>query len=120
VVAPRHQEFFRVTSTDPKRMSSARHEFVQQLQALGDRGCAEYGDTGGIAARPVETCYQAIPTGSPLAVNTMGMVRVAAFATCGEGSPPVAAIRATCRRTRSAASSDNRSYWPCYDPSRNC
>jgi hypothetical protein len=47
---PRHQEFFRVTSTDPKRMSSARHEFVQQLQALGDRGCAEYGDTGGIAA----------------------------------------------------------------------
>jgi hypothetical protein len=36
-------------------MSSARHEFVQQLQALGDRGCAEYGDTGGIAARPVET-----------------------------------------------------------------
>ena len=36
-------------------------------------------------------------TGSPLAVNTIGMVWVAAFATSGDGLPPVAANTATCR-----------------------
>ena len=52
-------------------------------------------------------------TGSPLAVNTIGIVWVAALADCGEGSPPVAAITATCRRTNSAANSGSRSNWPC-------
>src|SRR6516165_8910372 len=42
-------------------------------------------------------------TGSPLAVNTIGIVWVAALAACGEGSPPVAAITTTCRRTKSAS-----------------
>ena len=52
-------------------------------------------------------------TGSPLEANTIGIVRVAAATICGEGSPPSAAITATCRLTRSAASSAIRSYWPC-------
>ena len=41
--------------------------------------------------------------GSPLAANTIGIVWVAALPICGEGSPPLAAITATCRRTNSAA-----------------
>jgi hypothetical protein len=36
------------------------------------------------------------PTGSMTCTNTIGIVR-AAFSICGEGSPPSAAITATCR-----------------------
>jgi hypothetical protein len=43
---------------------------------------------GRITARPVETRYQAILDG------------VASGRACGEGSPPAAAMTATCRRTR--------------------
>ena len=48
------------------------------------------------------------PTGSAELVITMGMVLVAFFAANGVG-PPVATIRSTFRRTRSAASSGRRS-----------
>jgi hypothetical protein len=36
-------------------------------------------------------------------VKRIGMVEVTAFAACAEMVPPVAAITATCRRTKSAA-----------------
>jgi hypothetical protein len=42
------------------------------------------------------------PTGSMTCTNTIGIVRVAFSTICGEGSPPSAAITATCRFTRSA------------------
>src|SRR5262245_45702763 len=34
-----------------------RHEVMQQLQSLGNRCRTKYGDTGSIAARPVEAVY---------------------------------------------------------------
>jgi hypothetical protein len=44
--------------------------------------------------------------------KTIGMVEVAAFAACTAGSPPVAAMTATGRRTSSVAIAGNLSYWP--------
>ena len=41
--------------------AALRHEVIQQLQSLGDRGRTKYGDTSSIAARPVEAVYQAFP-----------------------------------------------------------
>jgi hypothetical protein len=41
--------------------------------------------------------------------KTMGIVVVASLAANAEVDPPVAAITATCRRTKSAANSGNRS-----------
>jgi hypothetical protein len=49
-------------------------------------------------------------TGSEPVTKTIGIVAVAAFAASTE--PPDAAITATCRFTRSAASRGNRSYRP--------
>ena len=40
--------------------------------------------------------------GSSPTLKIMGMVAVAAFAACAETLPPVAAITATCRRTKTA------------------
>jgi hypothetical protein len=51
-------------------------------------------------------------TGSPAVVNTTGIVVVAALAANTEAPPPVAAITATLRPTRSAASAGNLSGWP--------
>src|SRR5262249_54253142 len=51
-------------------------------------------------------------TGSPAVVNTTGIVVVAALAANTEAPPPVAAIAATFRSTRSAASAGNRSGEP--------
>ena len=51
-----------------------------------------------------------ILTGSLLLSKTIGIVVVAALAASAETSPPVAAITATRRRTRSAASIGRRSY----------
>ena len=50
-------------------------------------------------------------TGFSLTMKTMGIVVVAALAAIAAGVP-VAAITVTRRRTRSAASSGSRSYWP--------
>jgi hypothetical protein len=51
-------------------------------------------------------------TGSPPMVKTMGSVVVARLAASAAGSPPVDAITATWRCTRSAASAGNRSSRP--------
>jgi hypothetical protein len=51
------------------------------------------------------------PTGSPPNVKTIGIVVVAALAAKIELPPPVAAITATLRAIRSAASAGNRSCW---------
>src|SRR5215211_5484594 len=51
-------------------------------------------------------------TGSWGTAKTIGIVAVAAFAAAAVGMPPPLAITATWRRTRSAASAGNRSYWP--------
>jgi hypothetical protein len=51
-------------------------------------------------------------TGSTPVAKTIGMVEVAAFAACTAGSPPVAAMTATGRRTSSVAIAGNLSYWP--------
>jgi hypothetical protein len=48
-------------------------------------------------------------TGSSAARKTMGIVVVVAFAANAEVGPPVAAITATCRRTKSAANAGSRS-----------
>ena len=58
-----------------------------------------------LATRP---CW----TGSPAVVNTTGIVVVAALVANTEAPPPVAAITATLRPTRSAASAGNRSGCP--------
>jgi len=46
--------------------------------------------------------------GSPPIANTIGMLVVAAFAASAAGVPPIAAITATFRRTRSADSIGKR------------
>ena len=48
-------------------------------------------------------------TGSSPTAKTMGIVVVAALAANAAGVPPIVAITATCRRTRSAASAGSRS-----------
>ena len=50
--------------------------------------------------------------GSLATMKTMGVVVVAALAASAEGGPPVAAMTATLRETRSAARAGNRSYRP--------
>ena len=50
--------------------------------------------------------------GSAPVLNTTGMVVVAFFAARLDGGPPTAAMTLTLRRTRSAASSGNRSVLP--------
>ena len=50
-------------------------------------------------------------TGSTPLVNTIGIVAVDAFAASAALLPPVAAIAATPRRTKSVASTGNRSFW---------
>jgi hypothetical protein len=52
-----------------------------------------------------------IAIGSAAVVNTIGIAEVAALATNAAGVL-VAAITVTRRRTRSAASTGSRSYWP--------
>jgi len=51
-------------------------------------------------------------TGSPATPNTIGMVAVAVLAASPAAPVPGVAMTLTCRRTRSAASSGKRSYWP--------
>src|SRR6516165_1620471 len=50
-------------------------------------------------------------TGSSVATKTTGIVFVAALTASAEVIPPVAAITATCRRTKSAASAGNNCRW---------
>jgi hypothetical protein len=57
-----------------------------------------------LATRPIFT-------GSVPAVNTIGIVVVAALAASAEAVPPVAAITAILRRTSSAASTGSRLAW---------
>ena len=51
-------------------------------------------------------------TGSPPLAKTMGIVEVAALAAIADAVPPMARIRSTERRTRSAASAGRRPYCP--------
>jgi hypothetical protein len=51
-------------------------------------------------------------TESPAVLKTIGIVRVSVFAASAAGALPGAAITVTWRRTRSAASTANRSFWP--------
>ena len=51
-------------------------------------------------------------TGSPPVAKTIGMTAVAALAATPDAVTPVATMTVTCRRTRSAARTGNRSYWP--------
>src|SRR5258708_19187169 len=53
-----------------------------------------------------------LTTGSAPVSNTIGIVLVAAIATCAAAVLPGVTMTLTRRRTRPAASSGKRSYWP--------
>ena len=65
-------------------------------------------DPGQVAARAGEAGDETNFTGSSAARKTMEIVVVVAFAANAEVGPPVAAITATCRRTKSAAIAGSR------------
>src|SRR5262249_21349352 len=92
--------------------SNLRHELVQQLESLRYRSWTEYGDTRGIATRPVKARYQGFPHWVAVRGEHGRNSFSRRLSTSGEGWPPIAAMTATCRRTRSAANSGNRSYCP--------
>jgi hypothetical protein len=84
---------------------------MKQLQALGNQLHVEQAYARDVAGRPGQAWHEAPPTGSPPLWNTIGIVEVTAIAARTVLSPPVAAITATFRRTRSAASSGNLALW---------
>ena len=78
----------------------ARYEFADQIesfcvQVAGDEDNA----SSCIAAWPIDLWTKPAATGSPLDVNTIGIVEVAVFATCAETSPPTATSTSTRRST---------------------
>src|SRR5262245_39646322 len=85
--------------------SSPRNQLAQKLQSLSHQFTRKKIDARHVAAGPSEARDKANPDGVLGAtMNTMGIVVVAALRIEGTSSPAVA-MTATCRRTRSVASS---------------
>ena len=97
---------------DQRRNGGCRGEqFAHQFQPLRRNLHVQLSRTCHIATRSVQIGDKARRTGSLAVVKTIGIVVFAAFAVSAAGVL-VAAITATCRRTRSAIKAGNRSYWP--------
>src|SRR5262249_29755883 len=89
--------------------SRSGHQLVQQFQPLCYQLGAEKIDPCEVASRPGETVDQTKSDGVLVDGEDDGDRRGSALAANAEGGPPVVAITATRRRTRSAASSGRRS-----------
>ena len=86
-----------------------RHEIMQQFSRLVTAAGPNMVTPVALPPGRLRLSTRPSLTGSPNMPNTMGIVRVAALAICGDGSPPDATITVIFLSTRSAASSGNRS-----------
>src|SRR5262249_10111524 len=85
------------------------HQLTQEFEPLCDHLDPENIDSRQVAARPGEAGDETKLDRVVAGKEDEGIVVVAALAANAGGTPPIAAITATCRRTNSVASAGSRS-----------